>query len=51
MTAAGVDPAITEATAGAVSEAGAIGDQAMAGVDPNDIDYSGMTSSTLDATG
>ena len=50
MEAAGVDPEIAASTGAAVGDAGAIGDQVMAGEDPANIDYSDLTSSTMAAT-
>ena len=50
MEAAGVDPEIAASTGAAVGDAGAIGDQVMAGEDPANIDYSDLTTSTMAAT-
>ena len=51
MVASGVDEDLANSVGGSVGAAGDVADQAIAGTDPSEIDYSDLTSSTIDATG
>ena len=51
MVASGVDEDLANSVGSSVGAAGDVADQAIAGTDPADIDYSDLTSSTIDATG